>query len=65
MKQEDKEKDNGFRDGVTTGILEGIEEGQYREKINTAYRMMLKGESDEKILAYTEVTRQEVEEFME
>jgi len=54
----------GFKEGVTAGIVEGIEEGQYREKINTAYRMMLKGESDEKIFAYTEVTREEVEDFM-
>ena len=55
----------GFKEGVTSGIIEGIEEGQYREKINTAYRMMLKGESDVKIFAYTEVTREEVEDFME
>ena len=55
----------GFKEGVTSGIMEGIEEGQYREKMNTAYRMILAGESDENILAYTEVTRQEAEEYME
>lgn len=31
----------GFKAGEMSGIIVGIEEGQYREKMNTAYRMIL------------------------
>lgn len=55
----------GFRAGESNGIMRGIEEGVYREKMNTAYRMILQGENNERILAYTEITKEEVEDFIE
>lgn len=51
--------------GIRIGILEGIEEGEFRQRMNIAYTMLQAGESDEKIEAYTQVCKQEVEEYMD
>lgn len=51
--------------GIQIGILQGIEEGEFRQRMNIAYTMVQAGESREKILAYTQATKEDVEEYME
>ena len=53
------------RAGERIGILEGIEEGEFRERMNIAYAMLEAGESSEKILTYTKATKQDIEEYMD
>lgn len=57
--------ENAKRVGERIGILEGIEEGEFRERMNIAYAMLEAGESSEKILAYTKTTKQDIEEYMD
>lgn len=61
--QEKIEKAKQF--GEKIGIVKGIEEGEFRERMNIAYAMLEAGESSEKILAYTKTTKQDIEEYME
>lgn len=63
LMQEELESAKKF--GEKIGILKGIEEGEFRERMNIAYVMMQAGESNEKILAYTRVEKQDIEEYMD
>jgi predicted transposase/invertase (TIGR01784 family) len=51
------------RKGVEKGVKKGVEKGMKKEKLEMARRMLRAGESQEKILFYTEITPEELEEL--
>jgi DNA invertase Pin-like site-specific DNA recombinase len=55
--------EKGVKIGVEKGVKIGEEKGMKKEKLNMARRMLRAGESEAKILFYTEITPEELEEL--
>ena len=56
-------EEKGVKIGVEKGVKIGEEKGMKKEKIDMARRMLQAGESEAKILFYTEITPEELEEL--
>jgi len=51
------------RKGVEKGVKKGVEKGMKKKELHMARRMLQAGESEAKILFYTEITPEELEEL--
>lgn len=53
----------GLRNGIEQGMKHGKEEGQLREKIEIAIKMIVKGKSIDEIIEFTDLTVDEIEKI--
>ena len=69
-KEEDQKKiyntqmSKAFNDGITQGISQGFLQGEKENSIEIAKRMLQSGESEEKIQAYTGLSKKEIESLL-
>ena len=56
-----KKEDESFSRGEKKGRAEGLAQGTYKEKLESAQKMKRKGMSIEDIMFYTELSREEIE----
>lgn len=59
----DTSREEGIQEGMEKGIEQGIEKGIEQSRIEIARKMKQEGESIEKIMAYTNLSREEIEKL--
>ena len=55
--------EKGLKDGLEEGLEKGLEEGRLEGKLAAARKMLAQGEPDEKILYFTEITPDQLEDL--
>ena len=55
--------ERGMRKGLEKGLEEGLEKGLLEGKLAAARKMLAQGEPDEKILYFTEITPDQLEDL--
>jgi hypothetical protein len=55
--------EKGVKIGVEKGVKIGVEKGMKKKELDMARKMLQAGESEAKILFYTEITPEELEEL--